>query len=185
MSAPRKIAFVSGKGGVGKTLLASNFSFCASTSRRTLLIDFDFQNQGSSGLLADYLHPGCLNAFDMLNQGGVDAGEPIKIRERLHFIPSFDPQKSDRFTSQLSSVGELDIGRFDRTLEHLLSTGGFELVIVDCHGGLDDVSFAAFISSDLTFIVTEPDKVTFSGTLELLDFYISRADSLREGAKSA
>jgi hypothetical protein len=33
-------------------------------------------------------------------------------------------------------------------------------------------------SSDTTFIVTEADKVTFNGTLELLDFYISRADAL-------
>jgi MinD-like ATPase involved in chromosome partitioning or flagellar assembly len=170
----RKIAFASGKGGVGKTLLAANFAHCASTIQRTLLIDFDFQNQGASGLLARYLKVGCLNAFDLLTSNEGQAASPLEIRPNLFFAPAFDPSKSDR-TSPLHSV---TAETFDRALEMVLAAGNYQTVIVDCHGGLDDTSFAAFISSDTTFIVTEADKVTFNGTLELLDFYISRAAAL-------
>jgi hypothetical protein len=43
--------------------------------------------------------------------------------------------------------------------------------MLDCHGGLDTVSFASFALSDHTIVVSEPDKITFNGTLELLDYY--------------
>ena len=44
-------------------------------------------------------------------------------------------------------------------------------MVLDCHGGLDEPSFASFMISDRTFAVTEADAVTFNGTLELFDFY--------------
>jgi MinD-like ATPase involved in chromosome partitioning or flagellar assembly len=44
-------------------------------------------------------------------------------------------------------------------------------VILDCHGGLDYASVAAYESSSHTIVVTEADPVTFNGTLELLSFY--------------
>jgi cellulose biosynthesis protein BcsQ len=178
-NARRKISFVSGKGGVGKTLLAANFARCVSTVRRTLLIDFDFQNQGASGLLASYLKPGCLNAFDLLMSDGARSASPIEIRSNLFFAPAFDPSKTDRIASQLTSpFHSVTCENVDGALEQLLTCGNYEVIIADCHGGLDDVSFAMFISSDMTFIVTEADKVTFNGTLELLDFYIDRAAGL-------
>src|SRR6185369_11249208 len=96
----RKIAFASGKGGVGKTLVAVNFAHCASTIRRTLLIDFDFQNQGASGLFASYLKTGCLNAFDLVTNQGIQTASPIEVRPNLFFAPAFDPNKIDRVTSQ-------------------------------------------------------------------------------------
>ena len=48
---------------------------------------------------------------------------------------------------------------------------GFEIIVLDCHGGVDLVSFSAFRLSDVTLVITEADSVTFGGTLELLDFY--------------
>jgi MinD-like ATPase involved in chromosome partitioning or flagellar assembly len=172
----KKIAFVSGKGGVGKTLLAANFAFCSSTNQRTVLIDLDFQNQGSSGLLSQYVSAGCANAFDLLMSDRAETENPIEIRKNLLFIPAFDPSKADRYGSQISApFSGLDADALNEILDRILTTNDAQLVIMDCHGGLDDVSFSAFISSDITFIVTEADRVTFNGTLELLDFYIERA----------
>jgi cellulose biosynthesis protein BcsQ len=172
----QKIAFVSGKGGVGKTLLAANFAFCSSTNHRIILIDLDFQNQGSSGLLSQYVTAGCPNAFDLLTTDKAETKSPIEIRDNLFFIPAFDPSKADRFGSQISApFSGLDADRLNRVLNIFLTAGNFHLVIMDCHGGLDDVSFSGFIASDITFIVTEADRVTFNGTLELLDFYLERA----------
>jgi cellulose biosynthesis protein BcsQ len=174
----KKIAFVSGKGGAGKTVLAANFAFCSSTNCRTLLVDLDFQNQGSTGLLAQYLKPGCLNAFDIFTER-TESGKPVEVRSNLFFIPAFDPARSDRFGSQLTtSFHSAGFDKLFRFLDNLLSSEGFDRVVLDCHGGLDDVSFAAFIYSDTTMIVTEADKVTFNGTLELLDFYIGRAATI-------
>jgi hypothetical protein len=51
---------------------------------------------------------------------------------------------------------------------------GFNIIVIDCHGGVDTVSFSPHSSSDVTFMVTEADSVTFSGTLELLSFYEER-----------
>jgi MinD-like ATPase involved in chromosome partitioning or flagellar assembly len=176
----RKFAFVSGKGGVGKTFLAANFSFCSSTNCKTVLVDLDFQNQGASGLLAEYTKPGCVNAFDLLSTGVIDPHGLVEVRRNLFFIPAFDPRKTDRFGSQpASALFELSsVERFKRTMDDLAAAGEFDAVLIDCHGGLDDNSFSAFIYSDTTFIVTEADKVTFSGTLELLDFYVDRARAI-------
>src|SRR5579864_3630015 len=177
---PRKFAFVSGKGGVGKTVLAASFALLSSTKHRTALIDLDFQNQGASGLLASYVNPGCINAFELLLTRSIDIKRLIQVREQLFFIPAFDPSKTDRFGSQpaSSSFQSASVDSFARILNDLIAVGNFDAVIVDCHGGLDDNSFAAFIYSDTTFIVTEADKVTFNGTLELMDFYVERAAAI-------
>jgi MinD-like ATPase involved in chromosome partitioning or flagellar assembly len=177
----KKIAFVSGKGGVGKTLLAANFAFCASTNQRTILIDLDFQNQGSSGLLSQHVTAGCANAFDLLMGDRADTKDPIEIRENLFFVPAFDPSKADRYGSQISApFSGMDVDRLNEILDGTLAANDARVVIMDCHGGLDDVSFSAFISSDITFIVTEADRVTFNGTLELLDFYVERAAAYKQ-----
>ena len=143
----RAFAFVSGKGGVGKTLLAANFAYCSSTVKKTLLIDLDFQNQGASGLLSQYLRAGCTNASDIITGGTAELVDFVKVREDLYFVPAFDPGKTTRFGSQtfsaslqISSLAGL-AGTFDR----LAHQGDFETIVLDCHGGLDDVSFAAFI----------------------------------------
>lgn len=175
----RKIAFVSGKGGVGKTLLASNFARLASTRFACALVDLDFQNQGSSGLLAEYLVSGCLNAFDIISSGTADFSRAIEVRPQLFFIPAFDPHTVDRFRLQDDpSFRAHALGAVQTVFRALINSNRVDVIVVDCHGGLDDVSFGAFIESDHTLIVTEPDKVTFNGTLELIDFYCDRAENL-------
>src|SRR5947209_6557192 len=127
----RTLAFVSGKGGVGKTVLAANFALCSSTVQKTVLVDLDFQNQGASGLLADYLKPGCLNAFDMLDGRTLDESTLIRVREELLFIPAFDPGKTDRFGSQSISASfrSANLENFARVLDALGRKGRFDAMI--------------------------------------------------------
>jgi cellulose biosynthesis protein BcsQ len=48
---PEIVTFVSGKGGVGKTMLAVAFARELSHADKTLILDLDFFNRGLTGLL--------------------------------------------------------------------------------------------------------------------------------------
>jgi hypothetical protein len=43
-----------------------------------------------------------------------------------------------------------------------------ECVVLDCHGGPDNSSFAACLFADYSLMVSEPDRITFYGTLNFL-----------------
>jgi MinD-like ATPase involved in chromosome partitioning or flagellar assembly len=176
------LAFVSGKGGVGKTFLVANMGRAIATSRKTILIDLDMQNQGLSGLLSSYLADDVVNAADdIIFATGVEDPDKtlIRIDDNLWFIPAFSPSAPRGSFGNQMQVGDLAKTLRER-VEHLRTKYGAEVVILDCHGGLDNISFGAFIYSDVTFVVTEVDKVTFNGTLELMDFYFESAVAQRE-----
>lgn len=178
-----RISVASGKGGVGKTLIAANFARVCATRRRCLLIDLDLQNQGCSGLLASYLRSGCTNTFDILNASEFNLNRITRISDNLSFIPAFDPGKTDRFSLQKNPMFmTLGLASLHDMFLKLEAVKSYEVIIVDCHGGLDDLSFSAFIESDYTFLITEPDKVTFNGTLELLDYYYDRSHDQLQNA---
>src|SRR5689334_10270433 len=175
----KSVSLASGKGGVGKTLFAANLARLASTKSRCVLIDLDFQNQGCSGLLSRFLFAGCVNAFDLLSDPASELGTLIPINPQLSFIPAFDPSKTERFALQQNPMFiSLGLQSVHSTFQRLLMPDRFDLIVADCHGGLDDISFAAFIESDCTLIITEVDKVTFNGTLELIDYYWTRSREL-------
>jgi MinD-like ATPase involved in chromosome partitioning or flagellar assembly len=180
------LAFVSGKGGVGKTFLVANMGRAIATSRKTILIDLDMQNQGLSGLLSSYLADDVVNAADDI-VFATDAESDktlIRISENLWFIPAFSPSAPRSSFANTMQVGDL-AKKLRERVEHLRTKYGAEVVILDCHGGLDNISFGAFIYSDVTFVVTEVDKVTFNGTLELMDFYFESAVAQSEQSREA
>lgn len=55
-----------------------------------------------------------------------------------------------------------------RFLDEVRKTSECETVVVDCHGGPDQLSFAACLASDYCLLISEPDKITFYGTLHFL-----------------
>src|SRR5262249_45136099 len=98
----------------------------------------------------------------------------IRIAENLWFIPAFSPSSPRGSFANTMQVGDL-AKKLRERVEYLRTKYGAEVVILDCHVGLDNISFGALIYSDVTFVVTEVDKVTFNGTLELMDFYFESA----------
>jgi MinD-like ATPase involved in chromosome partitioning or flagellar assembly len=171
---PSLVAVVSGKGGVGKTIISANFARLAANDQRSLLLDFDFPNQGLSGLLSEFLKSGCFSAKELIQaEEIIDLGRIISVRENLYFIPAFDPADVDRFSfnpNQLSVAELVEILR--RRIASLIQACNLDLVILDCHGGLDHISYASFQTSHCTIVISEPDLVTFNGTLELFDYYV-------------
>jgi cellulose biosynthesis protein BcsQ len=176
---PLKCSFVSGKGGVGKTCLAANFAWICARFAKTILIDLDFQNQGATGLLSSSLGDKYVDAFDLLTKEESRQGsEPTEIENNLFFIPCVSPDSRPNY-SELARFSQTQ--EFATTLSSLLQFLAdrfqFEIIILDCHGGLDRVSSAAHCLSDYTLAISEPDRVTFNGTLELLEFYQTDAQA--------
>jgi len=168
-----KISFVSGKGGVGKTSLAVNFAWICRHFAKTLLIDLDFQNQGATGLLSSFITPECGSAIDfILRPDSLNQCHFVNLDSKLEFLPAVPlqapPKHSELFGLCQQPEFELKLENF---LNKIHRGQDFEIVILDCHGGLDMVSLAAHRLSDHTLVISEADRVTFNGTLELLDFY--------------
>jgi len=167
------IAFVSGKGGVGKTTLAANLAWVCSQVAKTALIDLDFQNQGCTGLFGAQMEFGSNNALDAIESIGSNAEQEFnQVADNLYFLPAVSWKQSP---SQAQIVKRVQAAGFQlrvaALLEQLNLRHAFGIVVLDCHGGLDAVSLAAFQSCNYTLMVTEADSVTFAGTLELLSYY--------------
>ena len=170
---PISVSFVSGKGGVGKTALATNFAFVCGNLARTIIIDLDFQNQGCTGLLTPFVELECDNAMDsIINIKSIDVIRCARIETNVFFLPAVSRiQHLDLEKVKKLMQGSQVLDNLSAFLEHLKVREGFDIVIIDCHGGLDHVSYAAFNFSDYVLVVTEADTVAFSGTLELLKYY--------------
>jgi len=65
---PLVVSFVSGKGGVGKTMLAVAFARQLSKKGKTLLLDLDYFNRGLTGLLREGREVRALKPRDCLSQ---------------------------------------------------------------------------------------------------------------------
>jgi len=169
--APLTVAFVSGKGGVGKTTLAVAFARELSRSSRTVLLDLDFFNRGLTGLMRhgsevctiqkpQFIAPSLSGAnqeswklFDV-GPNLLHVGYPDLRAEEIRHIADAD---RDTLAEQIKEF-----------VLRLASGCGCEAVVIDCHGGPDNISFAACTAADSTLIISEPDKVTFFGTLHFL-----------------
>jgi MinD-like ATPase involved in chromosome partitioning or flagellar assembly len=172
---PHIFSFVSGKGGVGKTCLAANFAWLVSKSRKALLLDLDLQNQGATGLFAKWIDRDRIGVLEsLLDKTAVSQAisDVAVVSENLLFMPaaSFANASSPGMIADLATTEDFT-ERLSFLLDQLRQTAKCDVIIVDCHGGLDYLSLTAHRLSDRTIVVTEPDTVTFNGTLELLSFY--------------
>lgn len=168
------ISFVSGKGGVGKTTLTTNTSWLLSDSgNRCLIIDLDFHNQGSTSLFASCNELGSSEALKLLMESGEirEQVELCEVDSNLYFLPATFCKLGDISIEDLILNPELLFERLQTLLDYLAAEYDLDCIVLDCHGGVDNLSIAAAALSDLTLMVTEADTVTFGGTLKLLESY--------------
>ncbi|HKD85767.1 MAG TPA: ParA family protein [Terriglobales bacterium] len=181
------ISFVSGKGGVGKTSLATNLAWAMAKFGKVGFVDLDLQNQGATGLFsAVFPLRGCGVLSDLLGLSTCGQEDTVMVAPGLHFFPAVAPNSPVSYSGIAELINRGEIGtRLRIFLDHLQAQFDFDVVILDCHGGLDFLSLSAHRQSDRTVVMTEADTVTFNGTLELLEFYRSAESCEQPGSNSA
>lgn len=168
---PRSIAVVSGKGGAGKTMLSMAITHELAIRARTLIVDLDVFNRGLSGLLkqgkkiSDVPIPEFFSGDDT----GSDSGEwrLIQVAPNVVTLLYPDVTRAQRQNVESRSIAELT-GLLEGFIQQLIALSDCHAVVLDCHGGPDMLSFAATSMAAHTILVSEPDRITFFGTLHFL-----------------
>lgn len=166
------ISVVSGKGGVGKTMVALAIASELAERAPTVIVDLDFFNRGLTGLLsrqpeqvavAEVAPP----AFVHPDAEASEGWQLMQVRRNLAYVRFGDLEKHE--LSELEAGDPRDVaGLLQEFLAGVAAAYGARHVVLDCHGGPDTLSFAAVHASRRALLVSEPDKITLYGTLNFV-----------------
>jgi len=164
------ISVVSGKGGVGKTMVSVAFANELARTIRTLLFDLDFFNRGLTGLFRsskDVSRQIELPPPSFLEQRPDEKWCVAEVSDNLFMVFYGDLDKKQSDILEMRDVRSLseDLLGYIRILAERCAC---EFVILDCHGGPDNTSFAACMIASRSILVSEPDRITLHGTLNFL-----------------
>ncbi|MHC4535100.1 MAG: pentapeptide repeat-containing protein [Planctomycetota bacterium] len=176
------LAITSGKGGVGKTTLSLNVARQLSLhGLRTLIVDFDIHNKGTTGMFLEKVSPSSPSIISTVEKSSkfdsalikeITASiEPIPLVKdsSLLLLPAARPREMIHWSSFVATNDHIVVF-FRQLFEQLTSLKGIDVVIIDCYGGIDSLTVAAAGIADDIIIVNEPDIITFSGTLLLYTY---------------
>ncbi len=142
---------VSGKGGVGKTVISANLSLAlGEKDRKVLLVDADI----SSGNIAQYL--GIKNPYPDLSEflaGEEDSIDSVlrEISDYVHVLPS---------GNSLRTILEADISKIEDFLPGLAKD--YDHVLLDSPPGISQNSISPIEVSDQLLLVLTPDEASVS-----------------------
>jgi len=168
----RSVAVVSGKGGAGKTMLATAIARELALETRTLIMDLDVFNRGLTGILrqgkkiADVPEPEFLAGGDQDDRAG-SGWSLIEVAPNIVTLRYPDVTHSQRQQIERLSISALS-GQLSAYIGQLMAISSSNIVVLDCHGGPDMLSFAAVSVCTHSILVSEPDRITFHGTLHFL-----------------
>jgi flagellar biosynthesis protein FlhG len=173
------LAITSGKGGVGKSTLSLNIARQLSLGgKRTLMVDFDIHNKGITNLFLPRIANSTVsvteivaasNGFsDELSAQFIASLNPVSLDKELtlFFLPASRPTEMMDWQNFVAP-NEAIVHFFSKVFENIGVAGQFDVILIDCYGGIDSLTVAATGVADDTIIVNEPDIITFGGTLTL------------------
>lgn len=164
------ISIVSGKGGVGKTMLAVAIANELSRSKRTLLFDLDFFNRGLTGLFASQKSSSSqkeINPPQFLSSRNNEAWSIGEVKQNLFMVyyDDLDKSKSDMTEMKDTRILAHELHEY---VQYIATECNCEFAVLDCHGGPDNTSFAACVMATHAILVSKPDRITLHGTLNFL-----------------
>ena len=189
------MAFLSGKGGSGKTTLALSMADLLSRCGiRTLLIDCDMstngatyfyearlkeENEARDGGLVSFLQilTGQILTVDVYDayQDGLTTIGAMNIKRNLDFIPSVPSITDQNVLLETLSPDDLK-EQFDNLF--LLAKRDYEVVLFDCQAGYTSLLPSLLPRMDVDLFVLEPDSVSASAMRNLhlkAGYYFGRA----------
>lgn len=141
----RVIAIISGKGGVGKTTLASNLSAAlAKLNKDVVAIDTNLTTPNLGLQLGLHLTS---NNLHKLLKGEVD------IKSSIYYHPS--GFKLIPASMNINDLSDVDVGRLPEITLNLI--GKTDYVILDCAAGLGREALNALYASTEILLVTNPE----------------------------
>jgi chromosome partitioning protein len=159
----KTVAVYSMKGGVGKTTLAVNFAYCATTisSRKTLLWDIDAQ--GAASFLCAQERPDA-----KVKRVFSREVEPSALVEPTQW-PMLDLLAADMSLRHLDRMlSDTEKPKRLRKLLQMLSTG-YDRIILDCPPGLGEVSDQLFRAADLIVVPVPPTPLALRSLEQVQD----------------
>jgi flagellar biosynthesis protein FlhG len=168
---PAAVVLASGKGGVGKSVLAVTLgSVLADSGRRVLLLDGS-QNLGNLHILL-----GCskFGRLDALLAGEVAPEDMISpVGENLWLLPS------DSGVESVYSLNSIDRARLHYCLSNLYQ--GFDSVVVDSGPSIEDVVRLCTIRASGLVIVTMAEPTALADAYAVIKIVSSRVPGLSIG----
>jgi len=159
------IAVVNQKGGVGKTTTAVNVaSSLAAMEHPTLLIDFDPQANGTSGIGIDPRRVGASSYEILIGPGTV---EDAILETKMPFL-SLVPSHINLVGAEIEMV---DIPDRERILEQKIESvrDRFDFIIIDCPPSLGLLTLNSLTAADSVLIPVQAEYFALEGLGQLLN----------------
>ncbi|SYZ74257.1 putative Site-determining protein [Candidatus Zixiibacteriota bacterium] len=160
---PLVVSFLSGKGGVGKSVSAYNLAVAiARSGAKCLVIDADWYF-GNQHILGNFIPEYSFSDIIAGNQAAVRA--TITVQPNLSFIASPSVGVND------SAFDETQFARFLSDIRELFAA--YDFIIIDTPSGLVNLISLAAGASDMNFIVLNPELTSLADAYGLFKYLIN------------
>jgi cellulose biosynthesis protein BcsQ len=190
------IAFLSPKGGSGKTVLASNLGkLLQMCGYNVLLLDADFTTKSMTNLIfpgRKVIREGLISYYKgLLGLDGVEIQSWVEgVKDGSHILPidTSDGKRIDILPSYYSKEQQISIStniflresrshnlssvveRFSLLIAGIKSLKRYDYIIVDCASAFDDIGLSASILAPYVVIVSEADDISFESMDDTLRY---------------